>query len=402
MVSYDIVIVGGGMVGASLASALHHLPYRVALIDAAPAMPALDHRLIALSYGSCCLLENLKIWPLLTSHATPIKQLHVSHQGRFGITRICANELGLPTLGHLIPAKYINSALEAKLKSNSTELIRPATLENLTIPSNDKIQLSIKTSDGIQQLSTKILIGADGTNSTVRQLINIKTQTKDYEQTALVTITELQRNHKNIAYERFIADGAIAMLPLNQNTCATIWTDSNKKIDALMHLNDHEFTQALQKEFGYRLGRFTGIQKRYTYPLKMVLAETYQKETILLLGNAAHTLHPIASQGLNLALYEIAELVEHLEQQQTTSPNLSNWRYAANKQNTSIQLTQHLTWLFSTNLFPLNIARPLGMLGLDVCKQAKQFFMKKSMGREGRIPHLLQAKEYHEHVDSGY
>lgn len=393
---YDIVIVGGGMVGASLACALEHAPFRIALIDAV-AQPSLhDPRLIALTYSSCNLLKNLGLWPMLKANASPIKQVHVSHRGRFGITRINSSELNLPALGHLIPAKYINAALDEKIKKlANVDVIRPATLLNIN-------PITIQTESGTKTLHAHTIIGADGTQSTVRELLNIKTKVHDYDQSAIVTITELQRHHYNIAYERFLNHGAIAMLPLSENTCATIWTDSNENISRLMQMNDHEFLTILQKEFGYRLGRFLGTQKRHTYPLKLVLAEEYQKQNVLLIGNAAHTLHPIASQGLNLALYEIAELVDHIKNTTGEISGLSNITKRINlQQKVSTQLSHRLPWLFSTDFFVVNIARQLGMLGLDSCKQAKELFIRNTtMGQTGRTPLLLQEKDHYELQDS--
>lgn len=398
---YDLIIVGGGMVGASLAVALNKSNLKIALIDANSHTQLDDPRLIALTHGSCNLLKNVDIWPELVPYAAPIKHIHVSHRGRFGITRIHASDMRLDTLGHLVPAKYITTALEEKLTHAShIDVIRPAVLKNLT-QTSDNIELTIHYNNETKTLHTKRVIGADGTHSTVRELLNIPTQTHDYEQSAIVTITELQRHHQFTAYERFLEQGAIAMLPLSDNACATIWTDSNENIARLMQLSDDEFLKTLQTTFGYRLGRFTHIRKRHTYPLKLVLAENYQQHNIILIGNAAHTLHPIASQGLNLALYEIAELTHQLIE----TPNLlHDFTKTINvKQKISTQLSHRLPWLFSTDFFIINVARQLAMLGLDSCKQAKEFFMRNSMGRAGRMPPLLTDKDFHEkqHTDTG-
>lgn len=385
---YDIIIIGGGMVGASLACALQDTSLRVALIDATPHAPSNDPRLIALSYSSCNLLKKIGIWPALSLHAEPIQQIHVSHRGHFGITRIKASDIELPTLGHLIPAHIINTALDEKLKNIShVEVIRPATLKeitNITADSENFSSLSIQTATETIQLTARLVIGADGTHSTVRNLLNIPTETIDYQQSALVTITELQRSHHNIAYERFLEQGAIAMLPLTGLRAATICTNSNEQITHLMQMSNEDFLVYLQNQFGYRLGRLTGVHKRYTYPLKLVLAKETQKQNVILIGNAAHTFHPIAAQGFNLALHEVAELVEQLKTMQ--QPFMFT---PSNMKEISTQLSHRLTWLFSTDFFLLNVARQFGMFGLDFCTPAKKYFMRKSLGRTGKIPSLL-------------
>jgi 2-octaprenyl-6-methoxyphenol hydroxylase len=391
---YDIIIVGGGMVGASLACALQETKLRIALIDATKHPMLDDPRLIALTHGSCCLLQNLGVWPPLAPHAAAIKQLHVSKQNHFGITRVSADELNLKTLGHLIPAKYINASLEEKLNAVSTvEIFRPAVLKAISTE-EEFTTLTLQTDTETKKLRSRIVIGADGTQSTVRELLKIPTKNFDYHQSAIVTTTLLQRNHHHIAYERFLQNAAIAMLPQSEKSCATIWTDSNEKITHLMQMNDEEFVSTLQKEFGYRLGRFQKVLKRHTYPLKYVVAEEYKKNNILLVGNAAHTLHPIASQGLNLALYEIAELVDYLKNE-TATPSLKNYSPTHLQQKISTQLSHHLGWFFSTDFFIIHFLRQIGMLGLDACKQAKTFFMHKAMGKTGKIPRLLREREYH-------
>lgn len=398
---YDIIIIGSGMVGASLACALQDTSLKIAIIDATREAAVNDPRLIALTHGSCCLFKNLGIWPSLKAHAAAIQQIHVSQQGRFGISRIKASDVQLETLGHLVPAKYINNALYEKLKLlKHIDVIRPATLKTLS-QTSERVTITIQTEDETKELQTRILIGADGTHSTVRTLVNIPTQTIDYEQSALVTITELQRHHHAIAYERFLKHGAIAMLPLTETTCATIWTDKNDNINKLLQMSNAEFLGCLQKEFGYRLGRFQKIRQRHSYPLKLIVADHYQQHNVLLVGNAAHTLHPIASQGLNLALYEIAELVDYLKQ---TSAPITLHHYAAknSQQKISTQLSHRLAQLFSTDLFIINIARQIGLLSLDTCKQAKQFFMHKAMGRAGQIPHLLREREFNESHNNIY
>jgi len=385
---FDIIIIGGGMVGGALAYTLSKGPWQIALIDATgPANE--DTRLIALNEGSCCLFKNSGIWPDLAPYAAPIQQIHVSHQGHFGIARIEAHELGLDTLGHVVPASHINSALFTALHTaENIKLFCPATLKTLTQDA-DTVTISIDTAQGTEEYTANIVIGADGSHSTVRELLGISTQEIDYQQSALVTITQLARDHKNIAYERFQEEGAIAMLPLTGTQAATIWTASNTHIRHLMQLNDTEFLQQLQQQFGYRLGRLQQIGKRAIYPLYMQQAQQQKKQNVLLIGNAAHTLHPIAAQGLNLALYEVAMLTEYFLAQKSLKRCLQNLPFDYLQQNFRLSLSHGLTELFSKDLFPLNMARQAGMIGFDQCILLKKYFTSHAMGKSGHVPSLF-------------
>lgn len=385
---FDIIIVGGGMVGGALAYALSKKPYQIALIDAADGK-AKDARLIALNHGSCCFFKNIGIWPMLSQYATPISQIHVSHQGHFGISRIDAKELGFDSLGHVVPAHYINHTIFSSLKTvENVKLIRPATLKTL-LQETDLVTVSVDSAEGEKTYSTDILIGADGSCSTVRELLKIDAKTVNYQQSALVTITELAREHKNIAYERFQDQGAIAMLPLNDAHVATIWTASAEYITYLMQLTDAEFLQQLQKQFGYRLGRLLKVGERATYPLMMQQAQQQKKQNAILIGNAAHTIHPVAAQGLNMALYEVAVLTDYLLMQTTLQNCLKNFPANSLQQNFNRYLSHGLTELFSKDFFPLAFARQLGMIGFDQCFPLKKKFANYAMGKAGRVPRLL-------------
>lgn len=390
---YDIIIIGGGMVGGSLACALRDTSLRIALVDAAPLNPTQqDPRLIALTHSSYCLLNNLNIWNELAPHAEPIKQVHVSDRGHFGITRLNASDMGLSALGYLVPAKYINAGIDTLL-NNSPHItqFRPAKLKTLT-QSENGVTLIIATETGEITLESKLVIGADGSHSTVREQLGIKSETTDYGQSAIVTATTLQRSHQNIAYERFHRNGAIALLPLTEQRAATIWTDTTDAIQQLMQLDDAAFVNELQKQFGYRAGRLLNVSQRHVFPLYRLKVEKTVQQHVLLLGNAAHTLNPIAAQGLNLALTEIAVLAEML----IDNPNQTNWQpYIEQQQRqetASTQLSHHLPWFFSHDILLLNTARQLGMIGLDICPPLKRHFAWRAMGRTTKTPRLLLIK----------
>ena len=391
---YDIIIIGGGMVGASLACALKGTHLRIALIDAAPlSPPAEDPRLIALNYNSVCLFKNISIWPELSQHAAAINEVHISHRGHFGRTRLKAHELKLNALGYVVPATYINAALTTQLNQQQhIDLFRPATLTQIE-QDHTKARITIETVHGKKTLSTSILIAADGTRSSVRDLLAIPTETIDYHQQAIVTITELQRPHHQVAYERFLATGAIAMLPLSGQRVATIWTDHEKIIAELMELDDLTFLSQLQKQFGYRLGRLQRIQQRHVYPLKLIKATQQIQQRTILIGNAAHTIHPIAAQGLNLALYEIAALTDYLTQQPIETLALPIAFDYFQQQEKTIGLSHHLSWIFSANIVGFNTLRQIGITGLDMSLTAKKYVAQQAMGMGHAMPTLLRLQE---------
>jgi 2-octaprenyl-6-methoxyphenol hydroxylase len=391
---YDMIIVGGGLVGASLAMALQGSGLSIALLDAR-AKEGQDPRLFALNHTSCQFLNNLGLWKSLAVDASPIHTVHVSRQGYFGCVRLNHDDVHLDSLGHVIPAHKIESVLHNSLCHHpSLTLYQPAKL-SLLQQQNDRVMLTMTTPDGDKTLFSPIVIGADGPTSTVRTVLNIPTRVVDYHQSALVTRTELNRPHQQIAYERFTTTGAIAMLPLMNNQCATIWTADTSIITHLMTLSDKDFLEILQKEFGYRLGRLRHISTRHMFPLQMLQAEKKAVQGVLLLGNAAHTLHPIAAQGFNLALYEVAVLTELIlgkvrENDKVTSELLLHMNHTTCKQQTiSSALSHRLSQLFLTQSTLMNTVLQLGMMSLDILTPIKIRCIETILGKSGRTPRLL-------------
>ncbi len=384
---FDLMIIGGGMVGATLAAVLKNTDIRIALIDEAKFSSVEDERLIALNDASVALFENSGIWPELSPYATPIKQVHVSKRGRFGMTRMDASVVELAALGYVVPATYINAALETHVSdAKNITIIKPATLESLSQDERG-VELSIKTSENLAHYKAKLVIGADGSHSTVRALLHIPTEIVDYEQSALVTTTTLSRDHHYIAYERFLDEGAIAMLPLQDHKVATIWTAANNVIADLMKLSDQDFLKELQQHFGYRLGRLESMGKRATYPLKMIKAKHQREKHICLIGNAAHTIHPIAAQGLNVALHEVAVVASALLEKNLLLMD------TIGQQSFSQKLSHRLTWLFASDMFVLNQVRQAGLVGLDLMTGLKKRFATHAIGRSGFMPNLLIRKD---------
>ena len=400
---FDLVIVGGGLVGAGLARALRDSDLKIALVDAREPTND-DPRLFALNESSCQFLKNLTIWPALRAYAAPIHQVQVSWEKHFGAVRLDRNDVDLDALGHVIPANKIEFALNEALSTlSNVTLYRPAVLKKITQEKGLARLVLQKASQEIE-ITTPLVIGADGTESTVRAQANIEVSRVNYSQSALVTRTILRRPHQHIAYERFTQSGAIAMLPLTSpekkdGECATIWTADNERIAYLQALSEQAFLEELQTAFGYRLGRLEKISKRHVFPLQEVKAKKAIEKSIFLLGNAAHTMSPIAAQGFNLAIYEVAVLVENLlNKKHSLSPltaetlkEVQDKTY--HQASISMGLSHHLSNLFSSP-FPLqNMILPVGMMGLDRVSPLKKHFIKRLIGRAGRVPKLLLSME---------
>jgi 2-octaprenyl-6-methoxyphenol hydroxylase len=391
---FDLIIVGGGLVGAGLAVALRDSGLCLALVDAR--LPSSDDaRLFALNETSCQFLKNLNLWKTLAPHAAPIHQVHVSHQGHFASVCLDRKDIHAIALGHVIPAHFIESSLNEMLLSlPNVTLFRPATLRALQ-QHEGQAQLTVKTKEGEVMLHAPMVIGADGADSTVRTEAGIPIQCFDYKQSAIVTRTTLKRSHQHIAYERFNKQGAIAMLPLIGNECATIWSADQDTVSHLMGLSEQGFLDALQQAFGYRLGRLQKISQRHVYPLRKMCAQKAVEGSVLLLGNAAHTLHPIAAQGFNLALYEVAVLVQGLAEKKSLS---ELGEQLQQQQATSIGISHRLATLFSHDAKLMQVLLTLGMIGFDKMEPIKKRFIQGAMGTLGRVPRLLLSTNSYDYI----
>ena len=398
---YDILIVGGGLVGASLAIALNGQGLRIGLIEAHPlgdpGQPGYDDRAIALSYGSQRILQAIKLWPDIMPQVNPIETIHISDRGHFGSTQLNAAQEQVPALGYVIPAKTLGKTLLAQL-NNCTDvtLIAPAeviALNNQT----DHAELNIRQGEQQHTLQAKLLIAADGGNSYIRRELHIPTTHWDYHQTAIVANITPGQPHANTAYQRFTDTGPVALLPLHAGHCTLIWTVRTEQHTDILHYDDANFLAAFQARFGYRLGQFQRVGKRQSYPLKMMHAEHTVATRTAIIGNAAHTLHPIAGQGFNLGLRDVAALVDVILEAQHTNDDIGSantlqtyqtWRAAEQRQ--VAQATDGLVRLFTNPLRSVQCARNLGLLAFDHLPRAKKTLAQAAMGLSGSLPALAR------------
>lgn len=409
---FDMVIVGGGMVGASLALALASLEQRIAIVEAhppgTPGQPSYDDRATALSNGSRRVFEMLGVWPGLAALATPIRQIHVSDRGHFGMTRIAAADEGVEALGYLVRNRHIGRALmQAVAQCPGISLISPARVTDIeSRPAGVSVKIDTPNSGAdTGRLSCSLLIAADGAGSSVRKLLAIDATNKSYEQVAVIANISTEKEHDNIAYERFTEDGPLAVLPMSAEDApgsaggrATIvWTIAAEHADAILALDDQAFAAAFQERFGFRLGRILRAGKRNSYPLALIRSEEQVRDRIVIVGNAAHSLHPVAGQGFNLSLRDTAALAEVIADAQAAGEDFGSrdvlQRYAdwrKRDQEDVIRFSDGLIGLFGSRRPVVRLGRNLGLIGMELVPGAKRLMARQTMGVAGRLPRLAR------------
>lgn len=384
---YDVAIVGGGIVGMALAAALQHTSLRLALLEQREISPNdssdqdYDERSLALSYVSVKILQQIGVWEALSPHAAPMRHVHISEKGRFGITRLHADEYNVDALGYVVTIRELGETLSRQLVDHENlTWISPATCQTCT-PDADGVTLEIKAKQGEQSLRARLLIVADGAHSQLREAMGIETRVTDYEQQALVANLSVEGAPADWAYERFTAEGPMAFLPLYNNRYALVWTGTPQKTADRMSWSDDVFLQALQQQIGERVGRLHYSGKREAFPLRQVLANRMTGPRTALIGNAAHTLHPVAGQGLNLALRDVQALVMLLSESKDPGATALLEQFAALRMDDvagTSGTTDALIRIFDVNNFLISHARSMGLGVLD-CTPV----LKRRVGRYG-------------------
>jgi 2-octaprenyl-6-methoxyphenol hydroxylase len=399
--AHDLLIVGGGLVGASLAIALAGRGLRIGLVEAHPpgdpGQPAYDDRAIALAHGSCRIFEGMGVWADMAASAEPICEIHVSERGRFGFTHLSAKEEGVPALGHVATAREIGRALLGALRgAEGVDWIAPAQVVAVRADA-DRACITVEQDGQRSELAAALLVAADGGRSFVREALGLPVVQRDYGQSAVVTNVTPERPHRNVAFERFTEEGPIALLPMTGGRCAVVWTVPDTQVESVLALDDAAFLAAFQERFGHRLGRFLRVGRRDAYPLQLLRVREAVRGRVALIGNAAHTLHPIAGQGFNLGLRDVAALAELVLEARARGEDIGGdavlagyeaWRL--DEQRKMAQATDGLARLFANPLPPLRLARNLGMLALDLFAPARHALARTAMGLSGRLPRLAR------------
>jgi 2-octaprenyl-6-methoxyphenol hydroxylase len=396
---FDVVIIGGGLVGLSLALALKpHV--RVAIIEKETdreitlfkdgALNAPGARAIALSRASVHIFERLAIWSELLTGATPIKKIHVSERYRFGKTRFNCTDYQMTEFGYVIDSLFLIAILKKTVHQLAhIQFFYETELKTIT-PLNHGQQLDVVQNNTSRQLTTQLLIAADGTHSSLRERLGFVTQHKDYQQTAVVTHVDLSHPHHFVATERFVEKGAIALLPVGEQQGTLIWTLNNTEAKRVATLSDHDFLQEAQTYFGYSSGQLMGCGQRSLYPLQALNVAQPYTAGVLLLGNAAHTLHPIAAQGFNLALRDVYDLSKRVNRAELEAVDMTQRDFLKEyhdarhaDQALILNMTDGLLSLFKLPFSFMRSVRSTGMVLMDCMPMAKSWLARRLMGLSG-------------------
>ena len=397
--SCDVLIIGGGLAGASLACALQGSGLSVEIIEATPlnndTQPCYDDRTVALSYGSRVILDAMGLWAELSDKVEAIKTIHISDKGHFGVTRLQHDEEGVEALGYVCENRVLGEAFYHRLTEDSQlQFHCPARLVDLE-QQPDYVHVQYAEGSKQRKLRAKLLVAADGVTSQVRELLQIEVSRQDYHQSAVVTNVTPGQPHNDIAYERFTDSGPIAFLPMKQQRCSVVWTVATEKADDLLGLDDEMFLGQLQQRFGFRLGQLKKVGKRQAYPLALVEATQVVRGRVVVVGNAAHTLHPVAGQGFNLALRDVALLAELIVANSGTSDDVGSasmlQSYQEMREKDALRVyrfTDTLVKVFSNSFSPLSHLRSAGLVMADLLPSVKHQLARQSMGLSGRLSRL--------------
>ncbi|HID00143.1 MAG TPA: ubiquinone biosynthesis protein [Piscirickettsiaceae bacterium] len=388
----DLMICGGGPVGLTLALGAARLGLQVALIErSAPLEPAaeqgsFDGRMLALNLGSQQLLSALGIWSVLAPKTTAIEHVHVSQQGHLGVVTLHADQLGVPALGYSVLGRDLGQVLQQLVQAESRiQVFQPARLSAFE-QDDQGVAALIHTETGEQRLRGRLLVGADGTQSTVRSLLGWPLQEKDYHSYAILAQVETWYPHKGWSFERFTAEGPVALLPFGTHQHKAVYVCPATQLDRLMALDDASWLAAFTRKMGPRFGGFRATSPRLAYPLKEAYVPRVATGRVALLGNASHTQHPVAAQGLNLGLRDVADYLAGLETAQALDQ--PDWleAFEAKRQadhQAVMGMTDSLVSLFQLPQPLAGHLRGLGLMALEVMPRLKRRLAHFSMGLQG-------------------
>lgn len=403
---YDLIIVGGGMVGLTLACALGQQQFKVAVIEARQpedVNPADDYelRVSAINKSSQKILQHVNAWAGILKHrACAYQHMHVWDATGDGNIHFDAADLGVDSLGHIIENKVIQYALyEQCLTLPAVDCLCPQKIEAIDYA---ETQSTVTLVDG-RVLCARLLVGADGANSNVREAAKINVSKSAYEQKAIVATVKSSLSHQSTAWQRFLPSGPLAFLPLNdevwgKGTCSIVWSANNERADELMEMDDILFIKTLQNEFESTLGRIEKISQRADFPLMQRHASEYVKTGVALVGDAAHTIHPLAGQGVNLGLLDAAALAEVILRARSQGKNIASlitlrryerWRRADN----SLMMASMSGFkkLFSNEQTELSLIRNTGLDFINQLAPVKYKLMRRAMGLDGDLPDMAKS-----------
>ena len=398
--SYDIVIVGGGMVGAALAGTLGNSSLKVALLDRESTPPSsgkeYDTRVSAITLASRTLFENLGAWEgMARRRVAPVREMRVWSGEGSGSIHFNAAEIGEAALSWIIENNVIQTALVERLHQyTNVHYLCPVEIADITLADNGAV---VTLKDG-RSLNAKLLVGADGADSAVRHAAGIETQSLNLNQKGIVATVTTEKPHEATARQRFLATGPLAFLPLGEaHTCSIVWSADTARADQLAALDDVAFIAELQKSFGDSLGLIQKISPRAAFPLALSHAKAYTAPHLALVGDAAHTVHPLAGQGVNLGFLDAATLAEVLHDAAAKQKDIGahevlrryeRWRKGGNL--AMVSITGGFKYLFGNDLPVVSQLWNWGMGLTNAATPIKNLIMRRASGLEGDLPKLAR------------
>ncbi len=384
------------MVGSSLALALAPLGLRVAIVEVVPraaaSQPSFDDRSTALSRSTQRMFEAMGLWGDILAAATPITHIHISDRGRFGFAHIDAQEQGVEALGYVVINRVLGGVLQRSLDDVANlDVLCPARIVAAKLGPDEAV-VTVDEDGAQRDLTCDLLVAADGSNSAVRSMVGITADQVSYGQRAVIGNLLPELPMQSQAYERFTENGPLAILPVADGRAGFVWNVQERDAEHVLSLGDEEFLAELQVTFGNRLGTFSRVGKRASYPLSLSKALRLTAQRAVLVGNSAHGLHPAAAQGFNLGLRDVAALCDCIADSRDDVGDAellsryAKWRRADQKK--LVLFTDGLVHLFGHPAGPVKSLRNLGMLGFDLIPGIRKTFAKHTMGLAGRLPRL--------------
>ncbi len=399
---YDVIIVGAGMVGMAAALALSKMQLKICILESTAlsddSQPSYDDRTLVINHASKHFWQHLGIWESLTDELTTVDSVHVSNKGHFGSVLFEAKDLNVEVLAHIVEARILAKVLQHYVNGSALiNVIRSAKVTDFTEADN-QVNVSYQGLDKEQNLNATLMLAADGAQSSIRSQLQLETQIKSYERLAIVCNITPEYKHQQRAYERLTNTGPTAILPFKNNRCGFVWTVAKSEAEHILSLSDNEFLLKAQNQFGYRLGRFTKVGKRSCYPLYLVKVPKQTKSRIVLLGNAAHFMSPVSAQGLNLAVRDVARLLDVFQHSLRNNDDIGSTRtlqkYQASidgDQQSTMQYTDDLMSWFKIDNELVSSLRSTALFMVDQLSPLKsELFSRTSGYRTSSVPNFLR------------
>ncbi|WP_434524113.1 2-octaprenyl-6-methoxyphenyl hydroxylase [Photorhabdus asymbiotica] len=386
----NVIIVGGGMTGATLALAISSLSkgqIHVSLIEAAEPEqkhPGFDARAIALAYGTCQRLQQIGVWSALEDYVIPITHVHVSDRGHAGFVNLRAKDYNIPALGNVIELYHAGQSLFGLLKNApGVTLYCPSKVLAVERTTSSVI---VTLEDG-EQLQGELLVAADGSHSAIGYACHIQRQQHHYEQVAVITNVLTSEHPQGRAFERFTEYGPLALLPMSGGGSSLVWCHRLAQRKEIAGWNNEQFLRQLQRAFGWRLGKILEAGQRHSYPLTLSTANQQISHRLVLVGNAAQTLHPIAGQGFNLGMRDVMTLAQIVSAAFAAGQDIGTYSVLANYQQqrvldreNTIDMTDGLIRIFANRYFPLQVSRNFGLMVMEKCSPMRDILARQTLG----------------------